>query len=300
MAIPVNSSDAQVASSPSTVDGGFLVSSMVQPLIMGSFPWHPANIQYFLDTALSPYTSYSYYLETSSLRGSTRSAAVTYRTKPGAPEGSLNLSYISPISSDSVTLTWAVPSNRSGPIEKYILSCAPLDGIQPCVPYEGPETTATIWNLVPFTKYRFAVQACTSGGCLHSTPLTVTTAQAPPRRLGPPEVRKISSTELHVEWAPPMEPNGIIIRYELYMKRLRSNGETRSAESRVFQSSGWLSPYRLAESANENALEPPQPTTIIAGLEPYTKYKFRVLAVNMVGSVSSAWTTGRTGESGED
>ncbi|XP_029085293.1 usherin isoform X2 [Monodon monoceros] len=258
---------------------------------------YPYNIQYFLDTALSPYTSYSYYLETSSLSGSTRSAAVTYRTKPGAPEGSLNLSYISPISSDSVTLTWAVPSNRSGPIEKYILSCAPLDGIQPCVPYEGLETTATIWNLVPFTKYRFAVQACTSGGCLHSTPLTVTTAQAPPQRLGPPEVRKISSTELHVEWAPPMEPNGIIIRYELYMKRLRSNGETRSAESRVFQSSGWLSPYPLAESANENALEPPEPTTIITGLEPYTKYKFRVLAVNMAGSVSSAWTTGRTGES---
>ncbi|XP_058895005.1 usherin [Kogia breviceps] len=258
---------------------------------------YPYNIQYFLDTALSPYTSYSYYLETSSLRGSTRSAAVTYRTKPGAPEGSLNLSYISPISSDSVTLTWAVPSNHSGPIEKYILSCAPLDGIQPCVPYEGPETTATVWNLVPYTKYRFAVQACTSGGCLQSTPLTVTTAQAPPRRLGPPKVRKISSTELHVEWAPPMEPNGIIIRYELYMKRLRSNGETRSAESQVFQSSGWLSPYPLAESANENALEPPELTTVITGLEPYTKYKFRVLAVNMAGSVSSAWSTGRTGES---
>ncbi|XP_060145902.1 usherin [Globicephala melas] len=258
---------------------------------------YPYSIQYFLDTALSPYTSYSYYLKTSSLSGSTRSAAVTYRTKPGTPEGSLNLSYISPISSDSVTLTWAVPSNRSGPIEKYILSCAPLDGIQPCVPYEGPETTATIWNLVPFTKYRFAVQACTSGGCLHSTPLTVTTAQAPPRRLGPPKVRKISSTELHVEWAPPMEPNGIIIRYELYMERLRSNGETRSAESRVFQSSGWLGPYPLAESASETALEPPEPTTIVTGLEPYTKYKFRVLAVNMAGSVSSAWTTGRTGES---
>lgn len=167
-----------------------------------------SDIQYFLDTALVPYTSYSYYILTSSVHGSTRSAAVTYRTKPGAPVGSLNLSYISPVSSDSVTLTWVSASNRSGPIEKYILSCAPLHGVQPCSPYEGPETTTTIWNLLPFTKYRFAVQACTSGGCLHSTPLTVITAQAAPRRLGPPKVRKISSTELHVEWAPPMEPNG--------------------------------------------------------------------------------------------
>lgn len=84
------------------------------------------------------------------------------------------------------------------------------------------------------------------------------------------------------------------------MKRLKSSGETRSAESQVFQSSGWLGPHPLAESANENALEPPETTTVITGLEPYTKYKFRVLAVNMAGSVSSAWTTGRTGESGED
>ena len=116
-----------------------------------------SGIQYFLDTALVPYTSYSYYILTSSVHGSTRSTAVTYRTKPGTPVGSLNLSYISPVSSDSVTLTWASPSNRSGPIEKYILSCAPLHDVQPCSPYEGPETTTTIWNLLPFTKYRFAV-----------------------------------------------------------------------------------------------------------------------------------------------
>uniref|UniRef100_A0A8D0R6P0 Usherin n=1 Tax=Sus scrofa TaxID=9823 RepID=A0A8D0R6P0_PIG len=258
---------------------------------------YPYNMQSFLDAGLLPYTSYSYHMETRSVSGSTKSAAVTYKTKPGAPEGSLNLSYISPVHSDSVTLTWATPSNRSGPIEKYILSCASVDGVSPCVPYEGPETTATIWNLVPFTKYHFSVQACTSGGCLHGSPLTVTTAQAPPRRLDPPVVRKISASELHVEWAPPVEPNGIIIRYELYMVRLRSSGETRSAESRVFQSSGWLSPHQFAKSANENALEPPQTTTVITGLEPYTQYKFRVLAVNMAGSVSSAWTTERTGES---
>ena len=50
------------------------------------------------------------------------------------------------------------------------------------------------------------------------------------------------------------------------MKRLKSSGETRSAESQVFQSSGWLGPHPLAESANENALEPPETTTVITGL----------------------------------
>uniref|UniRef100_A0A673TE79 Usherin n=1 Tax=Suricata suricatta TaxID=37032 RepID=A0A673TE79_SURSU len=258
---------------------------------------YPYKIQYFLDTDLSPYTSYSYSIETASVHGSTKSAPVTYKTKPGVPEGHLNLSYSIPVGSHSVTLTWTAPSNRSGPIEKYILSCAPLDGIQPCVPYEGRETSATIWNLLPFTKYHFSVQACTSEGCLHSSPLPVITAQAPPRGLSPPKVRKISSTELHVEWAPPMEPNGVIIRYELYMKRLRSDGETMSAESQVFQSSGWLSPPSFGESANENALKPPQTAATVTALEPYTMYEFRVLAVNMAGSVSSAWMSERTGES---
>lgn len=120
----------------------------------------------------------------------------------------MTLSYIIPIGSDSVTLTWTTLSNQSGPIEKYILSCAPLAGGQPCVSYEGHETSATIWNLVPFAKYDFSVQACTSGGCLHSLPITVTTAQAPPQRLSPPKMQKISSTELHVEWSPPVELNG--------------------------------------------------------------------------------------------
>nr|XP_011759520.1 usherin isoform X1 [Macaca nemestrina] len=258
---------------------------------------YPYSVQYFLDTDLLPYTKYSYYIETTNVHGSTRSVTVTFRTKPGVPEGNLTLSYIIPVGSDSVTLTWTTLSNQSGPIEKYILSCVPLAGGQPCVSYEGHETSATIWNLVPFAKYYFSVQACTSGGCLHSLPITVTTAQAPPQRLSPPKVQKISSTELHVEWSPPMELNGIIIRYELYMRRLRSTKETTSEESRVFQSSGWLSPQSFAESANENALKPPQTMTTITGLEPYTKYEFRVLAVNMAGSVSSAWVSERTGES---
>lgn len=142
------------------------------------------------------------------MQGSTRSAPVTYRTRPGVPEGTLNLSYIIPVGSDSVTLTWTAASNRAGPIEKYLLSCAPFNDTQTCVPYEGLGTSATVRNLLPFSEYRFSVQACTGGGCLHSSPVTVTTAQAPPSGLGPPAVRAISATELRVEWAPPLEPNG--------------------------------------------------------------------------------------------
>ncbi|KAM4814939.1 usherin-like, partial [Thomomys bottae] len=259
---------------------------------------YPYSILYFTDTSLSPYTSYSYDIKTTSVHGSTRSMAVIYQTKPGVPEGHLNLTYIIPVNSNFVSFTWNALSNHSGPIEKYILSCAPLTSFQPCAPYEGQETSATIWNLVPFSQYNVSVQACTSGGCLYSLPITVTTAQAPPRKLSPPKIQKISSTELHAEWTPPMEPNGIIIRYELYMRRLGS-----TEERRVFQSNGWFNPHhedklmKFTSSAKENTPQPPHRTAFISGLEPYTAYEFRVLALNMAGGVSSAWITERTGES---
>nr|XP_004672060.2 usherin [Jaculus jaculus] len=254
---------------------------------------YPYNTQFFLDTGLSPYTSYSYYIQTSSVQGSVRSATVIYRTNPGIRNEHLNLTYIIPVSPDSVTLTWSALPSYSDPIEKYILSCQPVDHhIQPCASYEGQDTSVTIWNLVPFTQYHFAVQGCTNGGCVHSLPVLVTTAQAPPQRLSPPEVWKVSCTELHVEWSPPVEPNGIITRYELYMKQLES-----AKEIQVFQSDGWLNPHPSAEPANEHTHAPPEATASVTGLEPFTEYAFRVSATNMAGSVSSAWVSERTGES---
>ncbi|XP_040523225.1 usherin isoform X4 [Gallus gallus] len=259
--------------------------------------YYPYRIHTFIDTALSPYTFYSYYVQASNIHGFTRSASVTYRTKSGTPTGSLHLNPVFPVSHHSALLYWTAPSNDSGPIEKYILTCTVLVDLQPCGQYEGLETSAIIWNLMPFTKYVFSVQACTSGGCLESQPVTVITAQAPPEGLKPPVIENISSTELSVEWSAPEKPNGIIIRYELYMrKKLKPFDDQPPPEIRVFQSSGWLSPQPVLESANENALAPPQTSTTVSDLEPFTEYEFYVLAVNMAGSVSSDWMSGRTAE----
>ncbi|KAF7253413.1 Usherin [Varanus komodoensis] len=123
------------------------------------------------------------------------------------------------------------------------------------------------------------------------------TAQASPEEQQPPVVHSISATEFAVEWAPPKKANGIIIRYELYMRgALQMNGSHIPPESRIFQTSGWFSPYPVTESANENALTPPLTSTIITGLESFTEYEFRILSVNMAGSTFSSWTSQRTAE----
>lgn len=82
-------------------------------------------------------------------------------------------------------------------------------------------------------------------------------------------------------------------------KKIKQAGNFLLPEIRIFQSSGWLSPQPVMESPNENALDPPQTSTTVTDLEPFTEYEFYVLAVNMAGSISSDWISGRTGEAGK-
>ncbi|GAB0187410.1 usherin [Grus japonensis] len=137
----------------------------------------------------------------------------------------------------------------------------------------------------------------------------------------PPTGEVLNSSVISLSWSSPDSPNSnrltyqlyrdeaeiyttedyypysIIIRYELYMrKKVKPAGNFLPPEIRVFQSSGWLSPQPVMESPNENALAPPQTSTTVTDLEPFTEYEFYVLAVNMAGSISSDWISGQTGE----
>ncbi|XP_004685295.1 PREDICTED: LOW QUALITY PROTEIN: usherin [Condylura cristata] len=254
---------------------------------------YPYDTQHFSDTPLSPFPSSSDHIATISVPGLRGSTGASYRTVAGIPEGSLSLSSLVTVASAVVMHPCATPSNHRGPMEREVLSCAPAGGIHLFAPCEAHEALAIIWNLAPVTKHYSPMQSCTSGGCLQSSPLMVTTTQSPPQEPGAPEVSKSCPTELHVEWSPPREPNGVITRYEVYVKRLRANGRDTSAEPRVFQSSGWASPHPSAESATKKAGKTPLTSRTIADLAPYTQYQFGGLA----GSVASARASERTGGS---
>uniref|UniRef100_A0A8C6X579 Usherin n=1 Tax=Naja naja TaxID=35670 RepID=A0A8C6X579_NAJNA len=259
--------------------------------------YHPYSLQVFVDSDLLPYTFYTYYLEASNIHGFTRSTELTYRTQPGIPLGNLHLNPVFPVGPYSISFNWTALSNDTGPIEKYILTCISSFEHQSCGQHESLGTSITVWNLVPFEKYNFYVQACTSGGCLLSQQLSIVTAQAPPEEQLPPVIRNISSTELAVEWVPPRKTNGVIITYELYMKGgIQSNGSHVSPENCVFQSNGWFNLHPVEESIHEKALTPPVTSTVISDLEPFTDYEFRVLSANIAGSTYSNWTLQRTAE----
>ncbi|XP_018411554.1 PREDICTED: usherin [Nanorana parkeri] len=214
--------------------------------------YYPYSPQSYTDEHLLPYTTYTYYVDARNVRGAIHSTKVVFRTRAGAPSGSSEVT----------------------------------------VAYQGLDTKVTIHNLTPFTRYNFSVQACNSEGCLQSSLLTLVTAQAPPVGQTPPVVNNAGSTELYLQWSPPLQPNGVIIRHELYMRSIHQ-----TVERRVFHASGWLNPQPLLESENENALQPPVTNAIISNLEPNTEYEFCLVTTNMAGSVGSKWVTLKTEES---
>ncbi|XP_068088985.1 usherin isoform X3 [Hyperolius riggenbachi] len=247
------------------------------------YPFHP---QTYTDGPLLPNTKYSYHLETRNVHGTVSSAKIVLRTRAGAPSGKIKLGLSSPISPYSASLNWTVTPHISGPIDTYRLMYTST------IAYEGLDTLVTVHDLRPFTKYNFSVQACNSEGCLQSLPLNLVTAQAPPVGQRPPVVKNATSTELYLSWSPPEQPNGVVIRHDLYMR-----GVHQTIERRVFHASGWLNPQPLVESENENALKPPVTQAIISNLEPNTEYEFCIVTTNMAGSVASDWVTFKTEES---
>ncbi|OXB65322.1 hypothetical protein ASZ78_002514, partial [Callipepla squamata] len=226
--------------------------------------YYPYSIHTFIDTTLSPYTFYSYYVQTSNIHGFTRSASVTYRTKSGTPTGSLHLNPVFPVSHHSALLYWTTPSNDSGPIEKYILTCTVLVDLQPCGQYEGSETSAIIWNLMPFTKFY----------CI--------TLISAPVFMPSPSVFPLSPYSLNVSWEKPDDnlSRGEVIGYSISLM----------TEQRILPTFSQV--LHIAE-AHELSY-------IATGLKPYRTYNFTITLCNQIGCVTSEPGMGQTLAAGKE
>uniref|UniRef100_A0A8C1J3X3 Usherin n=1 Tax=Cyprinus carpio TaxID=7962 RepID=A0A8C1J3X3_CYPCA len=275
-------------------------NELIYTLLRNSEIIHISHSQHPFDADLSPYMAYSYQLITSNIRANTSSATVSLHTLSAVPEQEeLQLTLVGRPKPTSASFNWTEPLNTTGPVISYTLSSIQDLTGEERIHYTGLQTEATAEELQPFTGYNFSLQACTNGGCARSESLVILTAQIPPQQQPAPTITTLGSSQLQVDWEPPVLPNGIIIRYELFMQlqnESQRNATSYGPEQRVFLSSGWHNPRRSLSSANENALTPPESSTVVSNLESFSTYRFRVLTVNMAGSTLSEWATGRTAE----
>ncbi|XP_030233283.1 usherin [Gadus morhua] len=257
---------------------------------------HPYGPVLFEDTGLSPYTSYSYWLRTGSLAGETLSAPVTLRTLAAAPDATqLQLRLLGGPGPGGASFNWTRPQSPAGPVERFVLSSIESSSGNRSVHHSGPATEATVVGLRPYTFYSFTLEACSSGGCSSTRPLTLRTAPAPPRDQPPPRVNATGPRTLTLTWDPPEQPNGVITQYEVFLRgpMEAQNLSTPANERRVFMSSGWPESDR-SRATNRRMLPPPESSASITGLQPFSTYQMRVASVNTAGHVTSEWATART------
>ncbi|XP_069030560.1 usherin [Embiotoca jacksoni] len=267
--------------------------------IQSHYPFSPES---FEDIGLFPFTNYSYWLITANIAGSTISASASYQTLGAPPEADqLHLNLVGRPGPTSASFNWRTPRNDTGPVERFVLSSTEYSsGAQPSILYTGLSTEAVASGLKSFTQYTVILEACSSGGCTSSPPLSLLTASATPQNQPPPRVTATGPHTLHASWEHPKQPNGVITRYEVFLRGPMDsqNLSSLAVDKRVFFSSGWLDPSVSPEVmlTNNSTVSPPESSTIVAGLQAFSTYQMRVVSANIAGSVTSGWTTARTME----
>uniref|UniRef100_A0A8C5NCD1 Immunoglobulin superfamily DCC subclass member 4-like n=1 Tax=Gouania willdenowi TaxID=441366 RepID=A0A8C5NCD1_GOUWI len=122
-------------------------------------------------------------------------------------------------SSTSIWLRWEKPRFSNVRIINYTVRCSPTGTTNASLVsyYTSSTQEILLGSLKPFTLYELAVQ---SNGVDVIGPFsnTVEESTLPDRPSTPPEelhLRAVDSSSVLVSWRPPLEPNGIIIRYRI-------------------------------------------------------------------------------------
>ncbi|XP_030646296.1 phosphatidylinositol phosphatase PTPRQ [Chanos chanos] len=112
-------------------------------------------------------------------------------------------------------------------------------------------------RLSPFTEYNFSVSAYTLMGEGPATQITEKTKEQVPSSVQGVSYQNISSTSILVSWDPPLNPNGKITHYTVYILNLHDNTATQQITNNT--------------------------DILLTGLDKYTTYKIRVAASTAVG-----------------
>ena len=232
-------------------------------------------------TGLSPFTSYSIFVEACNQAGCASSTAVTNMTDPALPAGVLPPS-LTPLGPNLVGVSWMAPSQPNGIISNYFVFRRQPPAPVPLIIFQS--TSPMSFNstgLTAFTTYEFRVEVRNQVGSTSSEFASVVTLEGLPAGISSPifPAASIFATNVTALWTPPTQPNGVITSYQLHY-RIPLDPLTNAPGTPI-----------LAATVPGNVT-----TVLVTGLSPFTSYEFRIVAINGAGEGTSEWELVTTGE----
>uniref|UniRef100_A0A671V2J7 DCC netrin 1 receptor n=1 Tax=Sparus aurata TaxID=8175 RepID=A0A671V2J7_SPAAU len=180
------------------------------------------------------------------------------------------------VSSRFVRLSWRPPEEMGGAVQTYGIYYS-QDGVERerSVNVSEPESLElTVSNLKPEESYSFRVTAYNDVGPGESSaPLRITTKPdlQVPSRVESLQAEALSPTSVQVSWEPPSQPNGPILGYKLL--------------------------WTESPSGKEQSVEVNAGSYKMDGLNKFTEYTVRVLAINRYGPGTASETARVTTQS---
>ncbi|KAL1774931.1 phosphatidylinositol phosphatase PTPRQ [Sigmodon hispidus] len=169
---------------------------------------------------LKPYTLYNISVRSYTRigHGNQSSTFLSVRTSETVPDSAPeNITYKN-ISSREIEISFLPPSSPNGIIQKYTIYLERRKGNDTRI-INTTSLTQNIRGLKKYTHYVIEVSASTlRGEGVRSVPIDVLTEEDAPD--SPPQnfsVKQLSGVTVMLSWQPPLEPNGIILYYTVYV-----------------------------------------------------------------------------------
>ncbi|XP_071790086.1 usherin-like isoform X2 [Asterias amurensis] len=218
---------------------------------------------------LTPGQEYSYVVTAFNSQGQAISDSATVFTSSSSPAG-LGSPGLIVLSSSSIRATWLPPIYPNGDIQNYTLY---LEGN---ILYSGKQFSFDAHRLDFFTEYEFRIGACTLTGCALSDRAHARTLENVPTNQLAPTLTPLTdnlgvASGVLAEWGLPQQPNGLILGYKLYRRRV----------------------YRQTGNRDDPILMYDGPNARFTDMDPLLipdeTYEYMVTSTNSAGETSSSW-----------
>ncbi|XP_054864399.1 phosphatidylinositol phosphatase PTPRQ isoform X2 [Amphiprion ocellaris] len=220
---------------------------------------HKTDENIFLFLRLRKYFPYVVTVTPATAAGAAYNHTLTMylRTKEDIPSSAPLLVSTRNLSSSSIDVVWQRPLEANGEITEYTLTLYGPGGSNTT---QTPNTSFILTNLLPYTAYNLTITAATRKGSGPYLVMQLHTDEggpmSPPRNL---TIYNHTAVSVWLSWEPPLEPNGVVIKYGFRIRDLITHTVT----------------HRNSSGSST--------TEYLSGFRPHSSYEISVYSYTRVG-----------------